>query len=298
MVSKNQVIADYFNNRGLPPEPFSISGNSSWLWRALRFFMTNPAQFSWPTLALILVIIGSIMFVARRGPTALVVFAPLAAAILASLLHKYPLYERVSLYCAPMVFIALASLVDLGFPARLAPVAIAALISVVVVTSVSVKNGASIARSPSDITDSEGPFAFAAAHWQPGDALLVEQTWAQPAYDYYGPQYGLRAAGRFAMASKPGECMLGAEVGRLRKYRRVWFVLTHKVSSQPSNRNEIYRSFFSAVGPLEAAFTGYGHSGAYLYKVDKVPRAVHPLPAWLPNPCLAVRLNAPTLSSG
>jgi hypothetical protein len=297
-VSKNKVIADYFNSRGLPPRPFSISGDATWLWHALRFFMTNPAEFGRPTLALILVIIGSVVFVARRGPTALVVFAPFAAAILASLLHTYPLYERVSLFCAPMVFIALASLVDLGLPARLAPVAIAAFVSVVVVTSVSVKNSVSIARSPSEITDSEGPFAFAAAHWQPGDALLVERTWAWPAYDYYGPQYGLRAVGRFAMASKPGPCLVGAEVGRLQKYRRVWFVLTHRISSQPMNRNEIYRSYFSAVGPLEAAFNGYGNSGAYLYKVDKVPRAVRPLPAWVENPCIAVRLDAPPLRTG
>jgi hypothetical protein len=296
-MSSNRVIADYFARRGLPPLPFGISRDATWLWHTLRFLMTNPAEFSRPTLALILVIIGSIVFVIRRGATALVVFAPLAAAVLASLLHKYPLHERVSIFCLPMLFIALASLVDLRLPARLAPVAIAALIAVIGVTAGSVKNGASIAWSPIDNTDSRGPFAFAAAHWQPGDALLVERTWAEPAYAYYGPQYGLRAAGRFAIDSKPGPCDVAAEVGSLRKYRRVWFLLTHRVSKQPPNRNVIYRSYFSALGPLQAAFTGYGNSGAYLYKVAKVPRAVRPMRAWVEHPCIVVRLGAPALQT-
>jgi Dolichyl-phosphate-mannose-protein mannosyltransferase len=284
-LSRNQVLLNYWT-RGSPPKPFGISRDAVWLWQALVFLMTNPFGFARPAFALVLVAVGMVLFVARRGADALIIVAPVGAAILASLVGKYPLHERLSLYLAPCIFISLAALVDLRFRAHLAPFATVGLVAVLVVAAAPIGRGASVAWAPTDVTDSRGPFAFVAARRQPGDLLYVENPWARPAYQYYGSQYHLVADGTFGIVSVPGPCIVTRRVGGLRDHHRVWFVLTHRSSNEPVDRNAIYRSYFAAIGWPVAAFDGAGQAGAYLYEVGNAPGPVRPRPTWLAHGCI------------
>ena len=288
-IAGNRALVDYWK-RGSPPSQSSLSGDATWLRDALVFFMRNPLEFARPTLALALVGVGMVLFVARRGAVALVVVSPVVVTLVAALLHRYPLHERLSLYLAPIVFLALASLLDLNLPKRFAPLTIVALLAVVAVGAAPVKSAVAIARTPLDVEDSRGPFAFAAARWEQGDALLIEQVWAEPAYAYYGPQYGLRVAGTFRIPPAPKTCPADARIETLRRYRRVWIVVTHRASTEPSNRNAIYESYFAALGPPEATFHGAGSAAAYLFTVGASASAANGIRAATEDRCVVLTL--------
>jgi hypothetical protein len=266
-----------------------VNGDLTWLWHALQFLMTNPFEFAAPRFALLLFFAGAIFLVVRRGGGALIVLAPFIASIVLSLVGKYPLHERLSLYLEPCVFLAMAALVDLRDRGRhlivgliVASVALAA---IVVVGTRPAARAISVAWKPTDITDSRGPFAFVAAHWQPGDALYIESPWAGPAYHYYGPRYHVTANGSFGISTGP--CAVDPQLHVLRAYRRVWFVLAHRGGREPPDRNTIYRSYLAGVGTPVAAFSGDGQSGAYLYDIRHVHSTVTGLPTWIPDGCLS-----------
>lgn len=291
-ISENADLVAYWR-RGSPPLPYSVHGDVTWLWRALQFLMTNPFGFASPRLALLLVFAGAIVFVARRDGGAVIVIAPIVAAIVLSLAGKYPLHERLVLYLEPCVFIAMAALADLWARRRLNAIAVVGLVGLVFVGAAPVADAASVAWSPTDITDSRGPFAFVAAHWQPGDTLYIDSPWTFPAYEYYGARYHLTLSGTFAVQKPP--CLDQPRLNGLTGYRRVWFVLTHRGSTEPPDRNTIYRSHFAGVGTPIAAYDGYGQTGAYLYDIRHSNSAVAGLPMWIPGGCVSIeRLPEPT----
>jgi hypothetical protein len=284
-ISEDADLVAYWR-RGSPPLPFTFHGDVTWLWHALQFLMTSPFGFAIPRLALLLLFVGAILFVAYRGGGALIVIAPIVAAIVLSLAGKYPLHERLALYLEPCVFIAMAAFADLWARRGLRAVAVAGVVGLVFVGATPVADAASVAWKPTDITDSRGPFAFVAAHWQPGDALYIEGPWAYPAYDYYGVKYHLTLSGRFDVRRPP--CVEEPQLHGLAGYRRVWFVLTHRGGTAPPDRNTIYRSYFAGVGTPVAAYNGYGQAAAYLYDIRHVHSAVAGLPTWIPGGCVSI----------
>jgi hypothetical protein len=291
-ISRDRVLVAYWR-RGSPPLPFTFHGDVTWLWHALQFLMTNPLGFASPRFALLLAFAGAIVFVARRGGGGVIVIAPIVAAIALSLAGKYPLHERLALYLAPCIFIAMAALAEWCARGRLsAVVAVVGLIGLVFVGASPVADAASVAWRPTDITDSRGPFAFVASHWQPGDALYTESPWTEVAYDYYGPRYRLTLSGTFGVQGPP--CLDDPQFRGLTGYRRVWFVLTHRGSTEPPDRNTIYRSYFAAVGTPIAAYNGDGQTAAYLYDLRHVPTAVAGLPTWIHGGCFSIAGRAGT----
>lgn len=76
-------------------------------------------------------------------------------------------------------------------------------------------------------------------------------------------------------------------------YRRVWFVVTHRSSTEPVDRNATYRSYFAAIGRPIAAFNGTNEAGAYLYEIGNAKTPVVPRPTWLPHGCLSASLLKP-----
>lgn len=288
-ISRNPALENYWK-RGLPPRSFGFGPYAAWLWHALIFLMVNPFHFITPVFALSLAIGGIVVFALQRGARSIIVIAPVAATVVVALLGKYPLRERLSLYLAPFLFVGLAALAD----ARLAawhPVApFLGIAAVLLVSSTALASSVSVFWAPTDITDSRGPFATVAAHRQPGDALFIEEPWTEPSFAYYGAQFHLHDTGTYAIESRTGQCDPATQLAGLRHYKRVWFVMTHRHSTEPADRTAIYRSYFATLGPAGTAFTGAGDSGAYLYDVATEPHSIQPKRTWLRNGCITIAL--------
>jgi hypothetical protein len=269
-ISDNASLNAYWSV-GLAPQHFGVGRTLSWLWGAQVHLATNPLQLAFASVGWILVMLGALLFVARRGWPALLVFSPVLATIIGGLLRVYPMRARLSLYLVPLLFIGLAALAETRVPLRRNPVAIAGAVLVVAI-ALPLGRGMTVIGSPIDVTDSRGPYAFVASGWRPGDALITG-PFAEQSYQYYGPRYHLTRTATFAVGETRRPCSTTAEFASLRKYRRVWVALTHHGGSEPADRTELYFSQFAQLGPEEATFHGTGDAAAAVFDVQRTPVA-------------------------
>jgi len=104
----NQYLYGTWHMAFPPASVFSIKG-ISWLGLAISNVFITLFGIVITPLAFFLLVLGAMKLIKESGYRTLLLVLPLAFVLLATLMHKYPLYERMVLFLTPMLSILIAS---------------------------------------------------------------------------------------------------------------------------------------------------------------------------------------------
>jgi hypothetical protein len=262
---------------GFPP---SVIDTPAWLWRQLSgiyeaaFFTPYPrtgVEAVWPAVLLALCLLGVIALGSKRLMNALFLLAPVAAAVLAAMVHFYPLAERLSIFLTPsLVLLTVAGISALGTTAgRLfKPIAPVIYVACLVPTGLALYGS----HPPFLMEHTRPLLEEVAAEWHPTDALYSYYA-ANHAVDYYGDRFGI-------MEWQAGICQRGnprAYLEQLDAFRglpRVWIVFTHVLPFLYSE-SDVILDYLRTIGTEQKAFLGYldlTMTSAYLFDLSDQTR--------------------------
>jgi hypothetical protein len=288
-LAADKVLYGYWQQiGGYPP---SDGSKVSWLRHVVPAVIRNPVGINWPVLALALGGLG-VLAVARDRPTvAAILLAPMVSGLALALTNHYPLYQRLAVYLAPSALLLVSAgaigagrLVNEFVADRWEMWAAAGLASVllVIATAHGVVSGLDKFGGPDEITAGREAMAYIGSHEQAGDVVLYESVWAGEDMRHYGRRYGVSPAGFFGV----GDCD-GDYVTPLRGQARVWLYFSHRASTEPPDRAEVFLSHFAQQGTALASWSGPGHAGAYLFDFSTRPAdPPPPKPLWKPGMCV------------
>jgi len=299
-LAANEGLARYWQGfGGYPPASAGLVGDVGWLGRTADKFAWQVGHFAVSGLFVALALLGlATMFRLLPWP-ALLVLLVLLAAVGAAVTRHYPLAHRLALYLLPVLIILLTVPLDLaaryhrwGPTGMWRPIAVAGtVVALLITTGPTVSTGIAKLANPDDVTSGRQALAFVASRREPSDVVLADR-WASRTFEFYGPREHVRADGLVAMdVPTNGPC--GPDpLASLAGAARVWLVLAHHFSGDPTNRNEIYESQFAARATLVASYRGAGDAAAYLFDLTQPPRSPPPpLASWVGNGCFTVRLG-------
>ena len=215
---------------------------------------------SW--IGIVVVLIGCVSFIARRGRVAMLVFSPVVVAILAALTRQYPLKERLALYLLPLFFVGLAALAESRGPIYRQPLALVGA-SVVVLLALPMIVGVKVLWHPIDVIDTRGPYEFVDHRFQPGDVVVIENT-ASATYDYYAKRFDVPRSFLFSY-TRYKACGAWTALAPLRPFRRFWIVRTHASGNDVAQQAQVDFDYFGRIGTRGDTFFGKGGSWAAVF---------------------------------
>ncbi len=214
-------------NAFMPTDPVDAL---RWLFPALSAVAASPGAMwlAFPDVALIGLIVGSAIALARRSDL-LLILSPLPRALAASALRQYPFADRLALFFVPQYLILIAAAVEslwTRLPAKVAAVAIASLMIL-----------PSADRAWTQLLHLPGReeslliYEWVAQRYRAGDEIYLSH-FAEPSFDYYAPQSAwpldVRSAGLLRIQpnlTEPRQVLDDAET--MSGHRRVWVILIH-----------------------------------------------------------------------
>ncbi|MBI5093013.1 MAG: hypothetical protein HZB26_11315 [Candidatus Hydrogenedentes bacterium] len=279
------------------------------VYRFLNFLALSPRNLP----IYILLALGFVRMV-RANPMLLsFALTPIAFASVASVLHKYPLFDRFLVFLIPPALLVLGAGVWsvaallMRLNARLGYVFAAACLAY------PVAHGAATLWTARNVQDLKPVLAYIQTHKRPDDVIYVSQLAAYP-YKYYAARYGLNpdidlpqtyvdpnlgqryADGlprRFDRAgynpiilgycsyfttTSPGD--LDKDLSALRGIPRAWVLITHGGGEGRANIQFLITSYLDAIGTRIDSYERpglWGGSAAYLYDLtSKAPASSFP----------------------
>jgi hypothetical protein len=244
-----------FWKEGYPPAAFVSPLDLFWpLGRIYSLYgSSNPASLGYPVreLFLVLTALGGYALWRTRRDAAVLLLAPLLAALGAAWLHLYPFSGRLILFLVPVFLLALAAgiewlrqRVSARAPRLAGPLAAALVLTAVAPVAL---------RPPPYAREDVGPvLAYLSERRQPGDAIYVFYDVA-PAVAWYAPHYGLGEADYVVGGCHRQQSRRYlSELDTFRSRRRVWLVVTHAARAH-EGRDLI--AYLDALGPRLEHFT-------------------------------------------
>jgi Dolichyl-phosphate-mannose-protein mannosyltransferase len=254
-------------NAFMPSDPIEAL---RWLFPALSAIAASPGAMwlAFPDVALIGLIVGSAIAIARRSDL-LLILAPLPMVLAASALHQYPFADRLALFFVPQYLILIAAAVEslwTRLPAKVAAVAIAGLIILP-----SADRAWNLLLHPPGREESLPIYQWVAQRYRPGDEIYLSH-FAEPSFDYYRPQSAWpidpRSAGVLHIQSNLTEPRQVLEEAKtMTGHRRVWVILIHDFIGNMDFHTPTITAFNSIGHPL----LQHSESGAWagLYDCTK-----------------------------
>jgi hypothetical protein len=235
--------------------------------RLLLATFTDPGGFSESFLAPLLWCAGWVGMVWRKKKNQLLLTAPLLFALAASWLHLYPYSGRLLLFLVPSLVIFISEgIFQLRIPDR-GGTALIRILLVALLIYQPVKSTAKTFINPSQREEIKPVLAFVQSHWQAGDSLYVYNS-AQPAFSYYGPQYGFSMdSARLGMGTRGDLESYRIDLAQLRGKKRVWVLFAHVFEYAGMNEQDDIRGVLKTWGKEESGTSQTG-AAAYLYNLS------------------------------
>jgi hypothetical protein len=237
-----------------------------WPLERLPALMADPGGFPGLGLAAsLLLLVGILCISVRSRRAAVLLLLPLALAMGASALSKYPVFGRLMLFAVPLLMLMAGE--GGGAVLRVTPrrwLQIPAAVLVGALLSVPLRLAAEQARAPRPISDARAVLALLASRRQPGDSLYVF-PYALPVVTFYGPRFGLadmRAVTAFADPRAPEP--LAPTLAAFASGDRVWFVMANVVGLDYAAEERRILGALEARGTRGAELRAPG-AAAYLY---------------------------------
>jgi hypothetical protein len=202
----------------------------------------------------------------RRWPIALALVLPLALAMIAAALHRYPFYGRTLLFAVPPTFLLVAKGTQTVYASIVKDSKIIAWILAAVLLFHPLYRTAIVFVQPLTNEETRPLLEYVRDHWQAGDRIYVYHG-AYPAFAYYAPRYGLDDATRYHVgrASNGDFSILAQDIQTMRG-ARAWFVFTHVYSFGGISEDAFILDQLKSWPRLEA-FTAPG-AAVYLYDME------------------------------
>jgi hypothetical protein len=230
VTAKGMLHQSRFWEKGYPPSPLDSPLDLFWIVGRITSLYGSShwasLAYPWASLFVALTGVGFAVLWRRRRDTAVLLLAPVAVAVAAAWLRRYPFKDRLILFLIPVFLIALAAGIEWlrERAGRLSPRLGAALATALVVVAIS-----PVLRRPPPYgrEDIVPVLDYLQRQRQPGDAIYVYYG-AAPTVDFYGARHGL-APDDYTV----GGCHRGdsarylEELDHFRGRPRVWLVMTH-----------------------------------------------------------------------
>ncbi|MGD0388230.1 MAG: hypothetical protein ABSC42_04665 [Tepidisphaeraceae bacterium] len=254
-LTHNEYLQHYWSDvaGAFAPPPVSLGAITWYKRNFLDLFSNFSIEFQ--GLAALAFIVGAIEIHrgGRRLPALLL--TPLAAALAASGLHRYPFEWRLLLFAVPSIVIVVAAGLDFLWKGQLRTVGLAAL-CLLLISPIN-KTINTLSNPPCD-SDMRAALEFVAAHHQPGDAFYLNDS-AEHDFAYYQPRFGL--SGAPVVVGSRNFADLNAWVEEFSQFRgkRLWVI-----DEDPFVGDIAMESHFAAEQPL--AMTVLDTLGTRLWK--------------------------------
>jgi len=153
--------------------------------RYLDFLAISPRNLP----VYILLILGAVRIARVNAVLLSFILTPVGFALVASVLHKYPLFERFLVFTIPGAVLILAAGVAVlaEYAGRRIPIAAPALAICLLLYPIA--HGAQSLWTPRNVQDIKPVLAYIQSHKQPDDLIYVSQLAAYP-FKYYAARYG------------------------------------------------------------------------------------------------------------
>jgi hypothetical protein len=250
-LGRNDFLLEYWAGKFMPLPPTS-PGDFAWIvHHFLEFFEKpgglNPTAFGAGGLAAALFLVAALALLRTDWRLLVALASPLALAMLASGLEKYPFSGRLLLFAVPaalvMVAYGAAVVVERLGGIRGAGFVLLGLLFVAPVAECYWHMKRSIHAE-----DAREVIAHAHANWQPGDRAYVFYG-ATPTFAYYQPRYPIPTeAVRFGSPNRGGDQQVfQRELAVFRGTARVWIIIAHRQTTEET----AIQAYLDSMGRLE-----------------------------------------------
>lgn len=227
MTPSTQVFMYEFWSAGFLPWPIRPASGTSWLWTRLTELFGDRwlLRYPWPAIYVSLAALGTVALWRTRRDRALMLAGVFGMALVAAVLHQYPLFGRVAVYLIPFLLIAAAAGADW---LRRAAGRYGASFGSAVMLACLVPPVSAVASAPPPYTteDYRTVFAYLRDHRLPGDSVYVVGN-AHSGAIFYGPRYGLaRSDWRRGICDRNDARPFVRDVDRYRGVERLWVFST------------------------------------------------------------------------
>jgi uncharacterized membrane protein len=264
-LSQNGYLTDYWATGFIPLPPWSDLG---WINELITYQF--DIQFV-PLLALILVLAGWFVLFREQQTVALAFAFTTFFAFTASALRMYPVNGRLSLFLIPLGILLLGKTVEFGrqtlSPNKFALIGTTILLSGYLLINPLVTSFQNFI-SPKYYEHIRPTMQVLADSWKDGDALFVT-AWAEPAFRFYAPFYGLEDIKYVSseIEDYPDEEKLKSRISPLVGEKRVWVLFSHVYEQGGFNERDVLVAYLDEIGEKRREILKSGTS-VYMFFYD------------------------------
>lgn len=268
-LSRNQYLANYWDDGFIPMPPWSDLTWFATYYRELIQFQFEIQYLPW--LILVLVLLGWVALFQEKRTLALTIGFIAFFAFTASALRLYPVNGRLSLFLIPVGIILLGKAVEVAqktFPQN-------KLIATVI--TIALSGYLFYAPFVSSLENFIAPKYYEhirptmqvlADSWKEGDSLFVT-AWAEPAFRFYAPFYGLEGIEIVSteIEDYPDGEKLKSRIDPLIGQKRVWVLFSHVYEQTDFNERDFLVAYLNEIGEKRREILKPGTS-VYLFFYD------------------------------
>lgn len=268
-LSRNNYLTNYWSEGFIPMPPWS---DPSWFASYFRELIQFQFEiFFLPLVVLIVILAGWYLLFRENRPFALTFALTALFASTASALRLYPVNGRLSLFLIPLGIILLGKAVEFvqkSFSAN----KIASTLTAVVLGGYLIFNPVVTSLqnfiSPKQYEHIRPTLQVLADSWKDGDALFVT-AWAEPAFRFYAPFYGLDGIEITSteIEDYPDGEQLKSRINPLIGQKRVWVLFSHVYEQARFNERDYLVAYLDEIGEKRREILKSGTS-VYLFFYD------------------------------
>ncbi len=264
-LSQNDYLADYWADGFLPLPPWS---GLSWLADLITYQFDIQLV---PLLVSILIFVGLMVSFRDQRSLALAIAFTAIFAFTASALKLYPVNGRLSLFLIPLGILLLGKTIEFLRETlsrnRFASIGVTILLSGYLLITPSVTSFQNFV-SPKYYEHIRPTMQVLADSWKDGDALFVT-AWAEPAFRYYAPFYGLEniEITTTEIEDYPDGETLKSRIQPLIGEKRVWALFSHVYEQGGFNERDYLVAYLDEIGEKRREILRPGTS-VYLFFFD------------------------------
>jgi hypothetical protein len=267
-LSQNDYLANYWMEGFLPLPPWK-----DFVW--LNELMTYQFGIRFvPLLVSIWILVGWVALLRESRTLAIAIAFTALFAFTASALRLYPVNGRLSLFLIPLGILLLGKVVEVAQRAlsfnKFASIGAAALLGGYLFIPPFVTSFNNLI-SPKYYEHIRPTMRVLADSWKDGDALFVT-AWAEPAFRYYAPFYGLEGVEITSneIEDYPNGEQLKSRFDPLIGEKRVWVLFSHVYEQGGFNERDFLVTYLDEIGEKRREILKSGTS-VYLFFYDLSP---------------------------
>ena len=264
-LSQNNYLANYWAEGFIS---LSLGSDLGWIGDLINYQF--DIQFI-PLLVFVLILIGWFALFREQRSLALAFAFTTFFAFVASALHLYPVNGRLSLFLIPLGILLLGKAIEFLRQTlssnKFVSMGIAILLSGYLLINPLVTSFQNFI-SPKYYEHIRPTMQVLADSWKDGDALFVT-AWAEPAFRYYAPFYGLEDVEYVSskIEDYPDGERLKSRISPLVGEKRVWVLFSHVYEQGGFNERDYLVAYLNEIGEKRREILKSGTS-VYLYFYD------------------------------